>query len=269
MALEKSDAIVLKSFNWSESSRTVVFFTRRFGRLALVDRGGRSLKSRRGRVMPFCLLEVTFYHSDRETRGYLSEVGHLHAFDLAGDGGLGRLAYASAACELLNLLLPEEQAHEDLFDYLNTFFTELARVPTGSLPAVFVCFYLRLMSFLGYHPSLGHCCGCGRQTLGFDEDQVAISLDQGGTACLSCQRSGEAYIGLSARAFAVLVQLQTSSLAEASGFEPLGYRTATAAIDVLTRILAQQAGLSAELKSLAFIDKLKHSHVSEQSRQHE
>ena len=63
MALEKTEAVVLKAFNWSESSRTVLFFSRRFGRIALVDKGGRSFKSKRGRVTPFAKLEISFYQS--------------------------------------------------------------------------------------------------------------------------------------------------------------------------------------------------------------
>jgi len=37
-----------ENYNWSESSRTAVFFTERFGKLPLVDKGGRSAKSKRG-----------------------------------------------------------------------------------------------------------------------------------------------------------------------------------------------------------------------------
>ena len=109
MALEKTDAVVLRTFNWSESSRTVIFFTRNFGKMALVDKGGRSIKSKRGRIVSFTHMELTFYASEKESNGYIRDVDTLKAFSFEKDGAVGRLAYGSAACELLNLLLPEEE----------------------------------------------------------------------------------------------------------------------------------------------------------------
>ncbi|MCH7691217.1 MAG: recombination protein O N-terminal domain-containing protein, partial [candidate division Zixibacteria bacterium] len=106
MALEKTLAIVLKTFDWSESSRTIAFFAKDFGRIYLVDKGGKSIKSKRGRVLKFALLEVTFYDSKKETSGYIADVELIKMYDMSGDGSLGRIAYASAACELLEQLLP-------------------------------------------------------------------------------------------------------------------------------------------------------------------
>jgi DNA repair protein RecO (recombination protein O) len=107
MSLEKTEAVVLKAFNWSESSRTIVFFSRRFGKLALIDKGGRSLKSKRGRIVAFATLEVTFYASHKESPGYIRDVDPIATFSFDKEGTLGRLAYGSAGCELLHSLLPE------------------------------------------------------------------------------------------------------------------------------------------------------------------
>ena len=98
MALEKTLAIVLRTFDWSESSRTIAFFAKEFGRIYLVDKGGKSIKSKRGRVLKFALLEVTFYDSKKESSGYISDVELIKMYDMSADGSLGRLAYASAAC---------------------------------------------------------------------------------------------------------------------------------------------------------------------------
>ncbi|UCG60992.1 MAG: DNA repair protein RecO, partial [Candidatus Zixiibacteriota bacterium] len=167
MSLEKSEVVLLKAFNWSESSRTVVFFSREFGRIALVDKGGRSMKSRRGRIIPFARMEITFYHSEKETRGYVREVELTEAFSFEENGNLGRLAYGSAAAELLNLLLPEEESQPELYQYFASLLGLLQKTRKAVLPSLFVAFYLRVLSQLGYHPSLSYCVGCGKELAGF------------------------------------------------------------------------------------------------------
>ena len=140
MSLEKSEAILLKAYNWSESSRTVVFFSVDYGRIALVDKGGRSMKSRRGRILPFARMEISFYHSQKETSGYVREIELIEAFSFEDNGSLGRLAYASAASELLNLLLPEEEPQQLLYHYFASFLKLVEKSDKKALPSLFVAF---------------------------------------------------------------------------------------------------------------------------------
>ncbi|PWB72504.1 DNA repair protein RecO [candidate division GN15 bacterium] len=262
MPLEKSDAFMLKAFNWSESSRTVIFFTREFGKLALVDKGGRRVSGKRGRLMPFARMELTFHISEKSSRGYVSDSDLLELYEFQLEGSLGRLAYASAACELLNLLLPEGEPLPSLFTYTTSFFEKTNSVDRRSLPALFVTFFLRLLSQLGYHPSLGYCIGCGLswEESSPDNGTVAFSPERGGYVCPSCQRVAEYYIWLSSGGYRLLTRLQTCSLDEAS-LMPIGYQDCSLMLDLLTRFLSYQAGVSGDLKSLEFLEKLKNSQL--------
>ncbi len=160
MGIAKSEAVLLKAFNWAESSRTLVFFTREFGKLPIVDKGGRSIKSKRGRLIPFAELELTFYKSDKEARGYVSDIELIRAFEFEKEGTLGRLAYGSAACELLYLLLPEEEPQADLYTYFLSYLEFIDNADRKGLPALFITFYLRLAVAFRV-PSLAGvlCCG--------------------------------------------------------------------------------------------------------------
>lgn len=262
MPLEKTEAIVLKAYNWSESSRTIILFSRRFGKLAVIDKGGRSIKSRRGRLMPFHRLEITYYTS-RKSGGYISDSDILESFPLGAEGELGRLAYASAACELLHLLLPEEEQHEELYDYFVTYLQTMSRCSRLGLPAVFVTFFLRLLSFLGYHPSLGFCIGCNlKSELSTAADsRWSFSPERGGIVCSSCQRPGEYIISLTDHGLQQLLTMQSSSLEDASSIT-IGYDNAVLLIDLLTRFLQYHAAVGSDLKSLKFLEKLKRSKLS-------
>ncbi len=263
MPREKSEAVILKTFNWAESSRTVVILSRDFGKMPLIDKGGRSITSKRGRLIRFARLEIGFHYSEKTERGYINDVELLEMFSFERDGTLGRLAYGSAACELLYLLLPEEESHPILYDYLVNFLRNIDLCDKHYLPALFITYFLRLLSQLGYHPSLAYCITCGRETdLDTASDSpICFSPERGGVVCPACQRSGEYYIPLSAESYRVLSRLQTASLTEAATV-PIGYQEASLLIDALTKFLSYQSGLVSGLKSLEFLEKLRNSHLT-------
>ena len=284
MALEKTDAVVLRMFNWSESSRTVIFFTRKFGKLALVDKGGRSIKSKRGRIMSFALMELTFYASEKESNGYVRDVDPMQTFSFEKDGTVGRLAYGSAACELLNLLLPDEEPQAALFAYFVDFLRVVELADKRSLPALFLTFFLRTLSHLGYHPSLTHCPSCGRagqagvfaatqpdhvksdqtgtgQAGSLAPEFIQFYPERGGILCSSCQTAADHYIRLSAAGFQQLVALQTASLNEAAAM-PIAYADTELLLEAMTKFISFQTGLSAKIKSLEFLKKLKDTRLT-------
>jgi DNA repair protein RecO (recombination protein O) len=263
MPLENSEAIILKMFNWSESSRTVRFFTREFGKLPLVDKAGRSLKSKRGRLMPYARIELTFYASEKETTGYIRDCETIEVFSFEKEGTLGRLAFGSAACELLYLLLPEQEPQPTLYSYVISYLRYIDRAERKSLPALFLAFFLRLLSQLGYHPSLEYCVVSGRETSAFAQegDTVAFSPERGGVISPACQKPGEYYIDLTWAAHNRLQALQKAALHEAA-VTVVGYKEASRLIDALTKFLSYQAGISSDLKSLEFLHKLKRSQMN-------
>lgn len=270
MPLEKTEAVILKLFNWSESSRMVVLFSRDYGKITLVDKGGRRFTSKRGRLVPFARLEITFYPSKKATSGYVSEAELIELFPFEKEGTLGRLAYASAACELLYHLLSDEQPQQPLYSLFISFLQLTEAVEKNSLPPLFIAFFLRLLSQLGYHPSLAHCVGCGQAARIPDSESKAVHFcpERGGIVCSACQTPGDYYIPLSGENAKLLVTLQSASLNEAVSL-PIGYNEVTHLLDALTKFMSCQTGISAHLKSLGFLEKLKNSHPANGKRTEE
>ncbi len=260
MPQEKTEAVILKSFNWSESSRTVVFFSSDRGKLALIDKGGRRLQSKRGRLLSFAKLEVSYYDSNKESSGYIREVELLKHYSLEGDGALGRLAFASAACELLYDLLPEEQPQSALYQYFVKYLSLIESADKANLSGIFLAFFLRLLSQLGYNPSLAWCAAC-RKEIAVNGDSTAplkFSPERGGVVCASCAKAGDYYILLSPASHRLLQTLQVASLTEAASL-PIGYQETLRLTEALTKFVSFQTGTSSGLKSLEFLEKLKNS----------
>jgi recombinational DNA repair protein (RecF pathway) len=148
-----------------------------------------------------------------------------------------------------------------------------------SLPGLFLAFFLGSLSHLGYHPSLTHCASCGRPAsqagtqAGSQADQVGASQagsqaaarpaeyvefcpERGGVVCSSCQTAADHYIRLSRACYEQLVSLQSGSLTEAAAL-PITYADTELLLEALTRFVSCQTGVSGDLKSLEFLQKLK------------
>ena len=257
MPLKVTEAVILKFFNWSESSRTVILFSKDQGRLALVDKGGRRINSKRGRLIQFAKLEITYYSSQKESNGYISDINVLEVYSLDKDGSLGRLAYGSAACELLYTLLSEQQAHTDLYNYFISFLKIIELSDKHTLPVVFLTFFIHLLSNLGYHPSLTNCVVCTKKFDISDKkgDSVTFSPERGGIVCNTCQKAGEYYIQLLPDEYSNLVELQRLSLSKSLGLT-IGYQKATGLLEVLIKFASFQTGYKLDLKSIEFLRKL-------------
>ena len=222
-------------------------------------------------------MELTFYASEKESNGYIRDVDPLKTFSFEKDGTVGRLAYGSAACEMLNLLLPEEEVQAGLFAYFVDFLSAVELADKRSLPALFLAFFLRMLSNLGYHPSLNHCASCGQQAgsvaasrpnqvnsaqTGSSQagslapEYIQFYPERGGILCSSCQTAADHYIRLSAAGFEQLVALQTASLTEAAAL-PIPYADTELLLEAMTKFMSFQTGLSSKIKSLEFLKKLK------------
>ncbi len=218
------------------------------------------MTAKRGRVIPYAELELTFYESKKESSGYISDVELIRMFELSGDGSLGRLAYASAAVELLQLLLPKEEPLIDLYDYSVSYLEKIDQAKKQALASLFLTFFLRLLSQLGYHPSLAYCGGCDKSVESYIRDSATVrfSPERGGVVCPSCQNPGEYYIGLPYESFTKLAELQTASLNEAENVA-LGFKETALLLDALVKFLEYQADISSKIKSLEFLQKLKNA----------
>ncbi len=257
MSICKAEGFTLKAYNWAESSRTIVFFTRERGRLALTDKGGRSLTGRRGRAIPFARLALTYYDSEKSGSGYLSEVSVEEVWRLEeGDGGLGRITFGAMACEILRLILPEDEPHVDIYSYSLRYFGVLEAAPRNSLYSVFICFVLRLVSQLGYRPVITGCVGCSR--LLDDAPIYQFSPERGGLICALCQTPGERYISVTRADLELTVKLQACSLDESAQIS-VNQEQSSRLIELLMSFLSAQTGVN-RLQTIEFLDKLKKAH---------
>ncbi len=247
--ISKTEGLVLRGYRMSESSKVVVIYTRSTGKVRVVARGARRPRSKFGAsVEPLTWGAYVLYRRANRDLQTLSEGDILHAFEgLKGD--YRRLVYASAVCDLLDRLTPDEDPNSLLCSVTLDALRWMETIEEFAVELPLWYFQLRASAALGYRPHLSGCVQCGG---GISGDRVCFDAGRGGTVCRRCERGG---IGVKMPTVQFLEQLQT---ARADRVEEKGFRSVdvSEARRVLRSFLWRHIENRGQVKSLDFLNRM-------------
>src|SRR6516165_38324 len=170
MAAEKALAIVLRTTDWSETSRIATLWTREFGKVRVLAKGARRLKSNFDSALD--LLTVCSIVLLRKSSGnldLLTEAQVVTRFPQLR-ANLEALYAGYYVAELLSDWTEDYDPHPVLFDEALDTLAHLGTEPALTGPRT-MRFETVLLRELGYAPSLELCAGCqapvGPRRLGF------------------------------------------------------------------------------------------------------
>jgi len=185
MAILATDAIVLHSFDYLESSRILRLVTREGGVRSALAKGARRSSRRFGSAVDlFAQGSAQLYVKAGR------DLDNLSAFDveraraeLAAD--LGRFSGASAIAEL-TLRFGRDAADVALFDAVAAALDALSIAAPEEALSVTLAGAWRIVAELGFAPALDLCADCHAPLA--PEDTVMFSHRAGGALCLRCGR---------------------------------------------------------------------------------
>ncbi|BCR05968.1 DNA repair protein RecO [Desulfuromonas versatilis] len=185
MHIHASEAIILRHIDYGEADRIVTFLTPEPGRLKGFARSARKSRRRFGAALePFASVRL---HWSAPRSGELVSLKEAELVDLRAGlrGDLAAFALAGYSCELVDVLLGEQQGHREVFDFLQACLDHLAAAGAGGEARLLV--ELRVLAMSGYVPHLLHCSECGG---GFGGELVAFDASRGGSLCDPCAGAG-------------------------------------------------------------------------------
>ena len=181
MAIQKTEAFVLRTHPFRTSSLIVTTFSHSFGKLKGIAKGVRKEGIPHSSAFePFTLIELVFYEKVRSELHLISEFTILESFE-ALRSNLEVLATAYYLSELVDQLTEPQDPHQPIFELLEMAFRAL---PSFSPTLVTRIFELRLLSEVGLLPHLEGCLGCGER----NPEKVYFSVRQGGLFCIRCRK---------------------------------------------------------------------------------
>lgn len=184
MALGRSAAVVVGSFDLAESDRVVTFFSRDFGKIRGVARAARRMRSRFGSALELLTLgELVFFDGGRSDLVQIDHFDIVRPFDRVRDD-LARLGQAAWIVECVARLTADRDPQAALYGLL---VRALRSLEAGAAPLrVAVAFGVRCVDVLGHRLRLDTCVACGRTAAG--EAIVTVDVEAGGRLCPGCAR---------------------------------------------------------------------------------
>ena len=205
---ERATALVIRGTDFSETSKIATLWTREFGKLRAIAKGGRRLRSNFDNA--FDLLTVCHVNFIRKSGGLdlLTEASVAERFaHLRAD--LPALYVGYYLAELLDAT-QDYDPHPVLFDATLALLRALGDAATDRLAGV-TAFELVWLRELGYRPQLEACAACDGSPLG--GPRVGYSPAAGGVVCQACLGEVRDHQALSLPAWAALKRLDAGDAA--------------------------------------------------------
>src|SRR5947207_7454532 len=172
MAAEKALAIVLRGTDWSESSRITTLWTREFGKVRALAKGGRRLKSNFETALDLLTVcSMVFIRKSSGGLDLLTEAQVAERFPRLRNN-LGALYAGYYVAELLSEWTQDYDPHPNLFDAARAALRDFGEDGVN-LPLRVAGFELAMIQELGYNPVLDVCAACTRP-LADDEPGLAF-----------------------------------------------------------------------------------------------
>lgn len=183
MSITKTEALVLKTIKFGDTSRIATLYTQNYGKIKVIAKGIRKPKNRlAGALQTFSHIQIVFYKKQTTEIYLLSQSEILHSYQsLSKD--LNRYVFASAVLELLDRLITGEEPHPQLFELTLEVLSFMESYPQKSLEKSFWSYALKLADLLGYKPKLDKCVSCDKPVL---EKFMLFSPEKGGVVCKRC-----------------------------------------------------------------------------------
>lgn len=181
MPVEKLEAVVLHTYNLTESSKIVVLLTSQRGKVRAVAKGVRRTKSKFGSALePMTHVEAQVHFKENRDLQTLSQAVTRESFaSIRAD--LTRLGLASVMCELMEQFVQENEESSRFFLLLLLSLKTLAGMSKNQV-SLLISFYMRVLDLSGLLPELERCVRCGQEP----RNHAYLDANAGGALCAKC-----------------------------------------------------------------------------------
>ena len=205
----KSEAIILKSIKYGESSKILTLLTDRYGKMSVIAKGVRGPKSKFGSLLePMNHVSAVFYRKETRELQLLSQCDLMGYFPRVHED-VEKMGTAMGVIELASFASHQEESGPLFHAVLDTLQT--INDATKDIAIALYVYELRVLEILGFRPSFHMCAHCSRPIEERNPPGTfpgRFQLGYGGIVCPSCAMQGGATRRISRDAVQVFRALQ-------------------------------------------------------------
>jgi len=206
MSMEKTEGLVIRTTDFSETSRIVVIFTRDFGKISAIAKGGRRLKGAFESALDLlATCRIVFVRKSSTSLDLLTEAQLIGRFRPTGQK-LKSFYTGYYIAELLQGLTEDYDPHPQLYTEVRQTLDRLEH--QEDIQNAVLRFQLVLLREIGQLPSTETCSHCGTSIE--QAGTVAYWVIQGGIICAKCHRKEPKGFRIQLGSLAVIKRLMSA-----------------------------------------------------------
>ena len=181
MTLISTPALILRTIPFQETSVIARLFTKEQGKVAVIAKGGRRLKSPfRGYLEPLNYVDVIYFVKPTREIQLLSKIESIEFF-FRNKPEIEQIVYASAIVECIDKSIRDQHKDEAIFQLTVDSLRFIDQSPALSREAFFA-FLFKLTEALGYKMNLDECAACGKPLT-----RAGFEMSSGSLICQECR----------------------------------------------------------------------------------
>ncbi|CAN7492164.1 MULTISPECIES: DNA repair protein RecO [unclassified Paenibacillus] len=177
--LHSVEGIVIRSMDYGEGNKIIRLFTPELGKVGVMARGAKKLKSKHGAVTQLFTYGDFVFFKQRGQMGSLNGAEIIEAHHALRED-LHKSAYASYLAEMTDRMLGDEEGNNYIFEQLKAGL--MAIEENKDMQIVTHLYEMKMFDLAGYLPITDACVACG-ETTGI----TTFGPNMGGTLCSRCR----------------------------------------------------------------------------------
>lgn len=203
MSNEKTEGIIIRLADFSESSKVITWFTRDFGKTASLAKGAKRLKSAfEAAIDLLATCRIVFIRKSSGGLDILTEAQLVNRFR-PYPGSLSNLYVGYYIAELLDALTEEHDPHPELYDAAYAALLQLQE--QSDFQKALIQFELTMLEEIGQLPQFEYCIGCSQDLEPLES--YLYDASNGGLYCQHCAQQRHGNVRVSRGTMTVLQKL--------------------------------------------------------------
>ena len=198
----QAEGIVLKTFDFRETSRIATFFTKEYGKVKGVLKGIRKDHKKFGSNIDQFSVNDIVYYTHRNSDLHLISQCDLKAFFFPIRKDIKRTLAASYSLELVDSIMPVEEQNKDIYRLLLYYLNTLEH--TDDVNQLVHVFQIKILLLSGFRPFLDSCVVCQKKIT----PRMRFSMKLGGLICEDCRSNDHSATMVSRGTIASLVHIE-------------------------------------------------------------
>ena len=181
--LYSTEAIILQTHHYGDTSLICNLFSKDYGKLALIAKGARTLKNpNRAILQPLHYIKVEYYFKPNRNMQLLKEVSiYNHYYEIKKY--YSKLIHSYMCIDILNKISQFDNPCNIIFRLIKSVLHNINVSPEDSISLFYLFYQIQLLKYLGYQPNTILCAICDNQI-----NEAYYNKSIGQLVCINCNQ---------------------------------------------------------------------------------